>query len=166
MQVLPGCSISIGSDEGYGSKRICISCNLIEGKKTQSQEAMAMNLTEKWGPKKNNRKQSRYMQNNPAFDLFNNTKKTKIGIFKNYALSKKSTKINGKSVHFSNSSAFDSIAQAFAGAYAYYPFYQQCIENQESNELMDIAILLSKKYAFLLIIISILFRLFAFIIMS
>lgn len=52
VHILPGCSFSIGSEEGYGTKRICISCHSIEQKSTQSQEAKAMNMVEKWGPKK------------------------------------------------------------------------------------------------------------------
>lgn len=101
------------------------------------------------GTKKIEKKQSFYMQNNPAFNFANETKKTKIGLLKNCALSTKPNRIDGKTIHFSSTAAFDSIAQALAGAYAYYPFYRQCIDAQKSDVLMEIAILLSKKYAFL-----------------
>lgn len=62
VHILPGCSFSIGSEEGYGTKRICISCRSEEQKSTQTQDAREMNSEDQWKPKKSKVKQSVYLQ--------------------------------------------------------------------------------------------------------
>lgn len=145
VHIFEGCSYSIGSEEGYGSKRICMSCHSEKQKSTRSQDVKEMNTIEKWKAKKQKGKQSIYLQNNPAFNLMSDTKKTKIGLLKNGTLCQTTKRVLGEAIQFSNTCAFDSIAQALAGAYAYYPCYRKCMITKQSDALMKIAIYLANK---------------------
>lgn len=91
----------------------------------QSRDKNEMNIKEKWGPKKtkSNTKKSFYLQPNPSFNLMSNTRKPKIGLLKNGHLSKSAKRIEGQSIYFSNTCAFDALAHASAGAYF---FVLQC----------------------------------------
>lgn len=149
VHVLPGCSYSFGSEEGYGSKQICASCHLGE----QSQNAKEMNFLETWKPKKSRTKRSVYLQKNPAFNLMSATKKTKIGLVKNAEQSQTTKRVKGQTIYLSNTCAFDSLAHALAGAYAYYPIYRRSMDQYQSDAMMEIAISLAKKYEFLSLIL-------------
>lgn len=144
VHILTGCSIAIDVKEGYGTKRMCISCHMENRKDSQSRDKKEMNIREEWGPKKS--KQSVYLRPNPSFNLMSDTRKNKIGLLKNCHLSKTTKRIEGVPVYFSNSCTHDAIAQALAGAYAYNPNYRKEIpECDQSDPLLQISIALAKK---------------------
>lgn len=138
VHIFDGCSISIGSDEGHGSKRICIDCN----KKKKEQVTKEMGYEEKWG--KNKTKGSKYMQSNPLFNIMSNTKKRAIGLMKNGNLYTKPFSVNKKQIYLTNTCAPDALAQALAGAYAYHPVTRDFYEKQP-DEIVKVAILLATK---------------------
>lgn len=140
VHVLDGCSVSIGSDEGYGSQRICSDCH--SNKRTQARDANEMRYEEQWARK--NTKQSSYMKPNPLFNLMSETKKQRIGLLKNAHLYKRPVYINKKPIQLANTCAPDALAQAIAGAYAYNPAMRAHYEKQ-SDALVQIAISLAKK---------------------
>lgn len=149
VHILDGCSFPIGSEEeGHGSKRICASCHSNEQSATQQKIAKEMNTKESWKPKKQRVKKSIYLQKNPAFNLMSDTKKCRIALLKNGSKFLAARRVNGKNVVFANTCAFDAIAQALAGAYAYYPYYRERMGDTQSDQLLTIAIALAKKYAF------------------
>lgn len=142
VHIISGCSFPIGSQEGYGSKRICVACHEEKRKMSQAQDAAEMNFEEQWA-KKPKTKRSAYMKPNPAFNIMSETKQQKIGLLKNGNLAKQVTKVNKKAVQFTSTCAFDALVQALAGAYAYHPMIRPHFN--ESDELMNIAISLAKK---------------------
>lgn len=76
-----------------------------------------------------------------------NTKKSRIALLKNGLKYKAAKKVQGESIFFSNTYAFDSLAHALAGGYANYPVYRENMSTSDkSDPLMAIAILLAKKY--------------------
>lgn len=149
VHIFPECSVAINEEEGYGTKRLCISCHMKLRKISQSRDKKAMNEEDVWGPKKSSKKQSYYLKPNPSFDLMSDTKKSKIGLLKNGMQYTTPKKIDGESIYFSNTCAFDALAHALAGAYANYPFYRTNMDDlTKSDALMGIAIELAKKYEF------------------
>lgn len=142
VHILPGCSYSIGTEEGYGSKRICAACHEKKKQLAQAQDIVEMNYEDEWA-KKPKVKRSAYMKPNPAFNIMSETKKQKIGLLKNGNLAKKPQKVNNKTVQFLNTCAFDALVQAIAGAYAYYPTIRAYAD--ETDQLTEIAVSLAKK---------------------
>lgn len=119
VHVLEGCSVSCGDDEGYGERRICVSCSdkqteqLSRPAKRLNALIKEMNSKETWCKKpKNKTKKSKYLAAAPNWHLNTNIdKKLKIGIFSNGNLSRLVYKINGKLVALRNTCGFDTIAQ-------------------------------------------------------
>lgn len=140
IHIFDGCSVSIGSEEGYGSKRLCIACH--KKQQTEAQDAKEMQYEEQWGKKKT--KQSKFMQPNPLFSLMSNTKKQAIGLLKNGNQFKRPFYVDKKPIQLFNTCAPDALAQAIAGAYAYHheirAFY-----DKEPDVIVKIAISLAKK---------------------
>lgn len=146
VHTLAGCSVAIDDNEGYGTKRICLSCHLKKRQTTQLRATAEMNVLEKWGGKQKI-KQSVYLLPNPAFKLMSNIRKSKIGLLRNCSLSTTFKRIEGVEMHFSDSCATDSCAQSLAGAYAYYPDYRNSLsESDKADPLMEIAIQLTIRY--------------------
>ncbi len=130
VHILSGCSNSIDDEEGYGEKRICISCSNDSAKTRPSKRphsmpvndslpvdhfsselAKTLNNKEKWNKKKK-KKQSSYLHPVPNWDLvFDVDKTVKIGLLSNGNISKTIYNVNGKSVALRNTCAFDSIVQ-------------------------------------------------------
>lgn len=52
VHIFPECSVAISEEEGFGTKRLCISCHMENRKTSQSHDTEAMNIREVWGPKK------------------------------------------------------------------------------------------------------------------
>lgn len=104
-----------------------------------------MNYKENWA-KKQRVKRSKYLQPNPLFSIMSETKKQAIGLLKNANLNRKPIYVNGKPMQFSNTCAFDALAQALASAYAYYPGFRTYTDGRSSDDpMMEIAIALAKK---------------------
>lgn len=128
VHIFPECSISIGDSEGYGEKRICMTCSrskerqkivpsgdkIAKAKKTvKSQEATEMNYEEKWGRKKATKK-SKYLQPDPLWTAkmnINMNKVPMIGILANANRSSTIYKVNKTMVALENTCAFDAIVQ-------------------------------------------------------
>lgn len=145
VHILDGCSLSIGSTEGYGSQRICIACHKKKNKSSKVRDAIEMNYEEVWA-RRSTVKRSKYLQPNPLFNITSETKKQTIGLLKNANLNKKPTYVKRKPVQFSNTCAFDALAQALAGAYAYYPEFRPYADDCSTDDpVMEIAIALAKK---------------------
>lgn len=133
VHVLSGCSNSIQDEEGYGEKRICISCSNDLAKAPSrkrsrsvddfsSQIAKELNNREKWNKKKKPTKQSSYIHPVPNWDLvFDVDKKVKIGMLSNGNLSRTTYNVKGKAVALKNTCAFDTTAQVVP-QYLYYFF--------------------------------------------
>lgn len=146
VHTVDGCSFSVDGSEGFGSKskRICIECNSRKTKSKQSAKTtQALNTVDSWKP--NRKKSSYYLKPNPQFDLINVDKKQCIGMLKNGNLFKKPQRLGGKSIVLTNTCTCDSLLQAIAGAYAYYPPYRLYAEQQQ-NDVFELAIHLAKKY--------------------
>lgn len=143
VHVLSGCSNSIEDEEGYGEKRICISCSN-DSTKTRSRKrphpvpvddsvpvdhfstelAKSLNNREKWNKRKKT-KQSSYLHTVPNWDLvFDVDKKVKIGLLSNGNISKTIHNVNGKSVALRNTCAFDSIVQVCMNLFLLTQFYE------------------------------------------
>lgn len=141
VHILDGCSVDIGSEEGYGAKRLCMKCH--KRKETQTQETVEMQYKEQWG-KRPKSKQSKYMQANPLFDIMSDVKKQAIGLLKNGNQYTKPFYVDKKPVHLYNTCGPDATAQTIAGAYAYYPQIRSFYDKQ-SDPIVQIAICLAKK---------------------
>lgn len=117
VHLLPGCSKSIHDEEGYGERRICISCSVQTNKlplpdNFSSDLANELNNREKWNKKKKKTKQSSYLKTAPNWDLIISVdKKLKLGMLSNGNLSKITYNVNGKAVALRNTCAFDATAQ-------------------------------------------------------
>lgn len=130
VHVLSGCSNSIDDEEGYGEKRICISCSndstkirpykrphtvpvddLVSGENFSYELAKTLNNKEKWNKRKRT-KQSSYLHPVPNWDLvFDVDKKVKIGLLSNGNISKTIYNVKGKAIALRNTCALDSIVQ-------------------------------------------------------
>lgn len=73
VHILDGCSFSIGSDEGYGSQRICVACHQKKDKSAKAQNIIEMNYEDIWA-RKPRVKRSKYLQPNPLFNIMSETK--------------------------------------------------------------------------------------------
>lgn len=87
VHILDGCSFSIGSEEGYGSQRICVACHQKKDKSAKAQNVIEMNYEDVWA-RKPRVKGSKYLQPNPLFNIMSETKKQTIGLLKNGNLNK------------------------------------------------------------------------------
>lgn len=141
IHILDGCSVSIGSEEGYGSKRICADC--FKKQKKQEQDAKEMQYEEQWG-KRNKTKKSKYLQPNPLFTLMSETKKKTIGLLKNGNQYTRPFYVDKIPIQLFNTCAPDALIQAIAGAYAYNHAVRVFYDNQP-DAIVQIAISLVKK---------------------
>lgn len=112
VHVLTSCSLPIGDSEGYGEKRICVTC---KSKQQQQQKNIVteMGHTEKWCRKsKRELKKSKYLQHVPHWNLNHHfDKKLKIGHLENGNLSSRVFTINNQTVGLRNTNTFDALAQ-------------------------------------------------------
>lgn len=162
VHALDGCSVPYDeSDEGFGSKRVCIACckrhvskaqagasqdksdEQSDSSEPETQVAKEMRYKEPWGGKTKT-KQSKYMQPNPLFNLMSDTKKQTIRLLKNGNQYTRPFKVGGESFQLFNTCAPDALAQAIAGAYAYNPTVRDFYDNQ-SDPIVKIAISLTTK---------------------
>lgn len=143
VHILDGCSYSIGSGEGYGSKKICLECHQKKNMSSQTQIAKEMQYENVWA-KKTKTKRSVYLKPNPLFSLVNNTKKQAIGLLKNGNQFKTPFYINKQPVQFFNTCAPDALALAIAGADAYNPALRAYYDEQP-DLIVQIGVSLAKK---------------------
>lgn len=122
VHILPGCSVSIGEEEGFGEKRICRSCSTGSSrsslrlrsrsqKTTESQRSNEMNSKEQWNKQKKI-KRSNYIKPSPFWDLVTNVnKKVRLGFLSNGLTSKTIHYANKIPISLTNTCAFDSTTQ-------------------------------------------------------
>lgn len=125
VHLFDGCSYSCGDEEGYGEKRICISCKTgsvgsINNRSTRSTKSTGstnhqttkkqLNETEKWSKRK--RSNNSYLQPVPNWNLDQRVQsRPKISILSNASKLALTHMVEGKRVALRNTSAFDSISQ-------------------------------------------------------
>lgn len=115
VHLLEGCSVSCGDEEGYGERRICISCN----SKKSNDLSVKVNLNEAVVyDKKEKRSQTSYSKSQPNW-IPKSNKKLEISILQDASLS--NTTHLGQMVKLKNSSSFDALCHLFALAYNYHP---------------------------------------------
>lgn len=114
VHILLGCSISIGGTEaeGYGEKRICVSCDF-KRQKQQENKIKEMKNTEKWcRTSKRELKRSKYIMPAPNWNLNNHfNKNVKIGFLTNGNMSSRVFGTKNELVGLNNTCAFDALAQ-------------------------------------------------------
>lgn len=110
VHVFPECSVTCGDAEGYGEKRICISCH--ESENAVPKSSQEMHYKETWG-KKPQKTSSKYMRAMPNWSLNTNiNKKTKIGLLRNGNLTSTTHKAGSREVvGLTNTCTVDSFMQ-------------------------------------------------------
>lgn len=153
VHTLDGCSESCGSEEGYGTKRICLSCVAaadtqriakVSTKSTALSVSQEMNEKEKWSkPKRSARS---YLNPVPNWKLDQRVQsKPKISLLQNASQSSTIYTIDGRKVALRNTCASDAICQLFAALYSYFP---HCRNKMDANagvvKLFEVAIMLTQ----------------------
>lgn len=105
VHLLKGCSVSCGDEEGYGERRICISCNLKKSKNL----SVNLNETVEWD-RKGKRSKTSYLKPLANWKIIpKTTKKLEISILQDASMSNTTHKIGGQLCHL------------LALAYSYHP---------------------------------------------
>lgn len=109
VHLFDGCSISCGDSEGYGEKRICISCS--SGPTNHEDVQKQLNATEKWSKRKRSTRTS-YMAPVPNWNLDQRVQnRPRISILSNASNTALTHIVDGKRVALRNTSSFDSNCQ-------------------------------------------------------
>lgn len=112
VHIFPGCSLSIGGSEGYGERRICVSCD-IKREKQKTNKISEMGLTEDWcRTSKRELKKSKYLMPVPNWNLNHHFNKTaKIGFLTNGNFSLRVFGTKNELIGLKNTCSFDALAQ-------------------------------------------------------
>ncbi len=112
VHILSGCSVSIGSSEGYGEKRVCVLCDS-RRRKQENDKIIEVNHTEKWcRTSKRQIKKSKYRMPVPNWNLNHHfDKNVKIGFLTNGNMSLRVFGTKNNFVGLKNTCSFDVLAQ-------------------------------------------------------
>lgn len=123
IHILAGCSVACGEHEGYGEKRICISCNSKASEKNSEQNLQQENevtkssqemlYEETWNKKGKKKTGSKYLNPMPNWSMNTNVmKKVKIALLRNGNLIPSTQKVaKNKVIALTNTCTVDSFMQ-------------------------------------------------------
>lgn len=121
VHALDNCSLTY-DEEGYGQKRICIPCSLLEG----SQNILATRETENWrGLNKNRKRKARYLDDPCGIQDALTWRSAKLPIMRNGSSTElQAVKIEDQNYCFINTCAFDSVLQIVLAALSDYKDFE------------------------------------------
>jgi len=125
VHALPECSIASDEEEGYGQKRVCLSCSTLKN----STEILAIQETENWRGLNNDKKKhciAKYLGKNQhdIQDVLAWSKSTKLPIIKNGStIVLQAVNIDGTNYSVTNKCAFDSLLQIVLVALSDYKYF-------------------------------------------
>ncbi|XP_077259727.1 uncharacterized protein LOC143896052 [Temnothorax americanus] len=133
------CSVAYDKEEGYGQKRICVSCSVLKN----SEEVLAMQKTENWRGLNDEKKKrtARYLGQNKhnIQDSLTWSKSTKLPIIKNGNTMKlQAVCLEGTNYSLTNTCAFDSLLQILLVTLSDYKHFADKIRATE-NPLFEMA---------------------------
>jgi hypothetical protein len=143
VHALNKCSLTY-DEEGYGQKRICIPCSLLEG----SQNILATRETENWRGLNNKKRKARYLGDDPCGVQDALTwRSAKLPIMRNGSSTElQAVKIDDQNYCLINTCAFDSVLQIVLAALSDYKDFETEVYYFKNNFLKVKSYVLTGSY--------------------